>query len=54
MAASIDNTGREMVMGQNGSGPKMTSRLQMASHTFILKFSPLSEFRRHNSENRKN
>ena len=58
MAASIDNTGTkllwaEMFMDRNGSGPKMTSHRQMASGTFILKFSPVSQFRRHNLENRK-
>ena len=42
----------EMVMGQNDSGPKMSSHWQMASDTSILKFSSVSEFHRQNSDNR--
>ena len=42
--------GAQMFMGPNSSGPKMTSYRQMASDTYILKFSPVTEFRRHNSE----
>ena len=47
MVVSINNAGR------NGHGLKMTSHRQMASDTFILKFSPVSEFCRHNSDNQK-
>ena len=59
-AGSIENTRpkwlwTEMVMGRNGSGPKLTSHRQFpTADTFILKFLPVSEFRRHNSECRKN
>ena len=31
----------EMVMGRNGSKPKISSHRQMASDTFILKFAEL-------------
>ena len=33
----------ELVMGRNSSGPKMSSQRQMASDTFILKFSSVSD-----------
>ena len=43
----------EMVMGRNGSGPKMSSHRQMFSYTFILKFASVSEFQGHNTDDRK-
>ena len=38
-----------MVMGQNGSGPKMNSH----SDEFILKFALVAEFHRHKTDDRK-
>ena len=43
----------EMVIGRNGSRPKISSYQQMASDTFILKFALVSEFHRHTTDDRK-
>ena len=43
-----------MVVGRYGSGPKLTSDRQMASDILIAKLSPVSGFRRHESDIRKN
>ena len=43
----------EMVMARNDSTTKISSHRQMASDTFILKFALVSEFHRHNPDDRK-
>ena len=44
----------KIVMGRNGSRPKMSRHRHMASDAFILKFALVSELQRHKTDVRLN